>query len=173
MPVNHIQLNLDLNTAVGVKTLLAIASAFGDDDQPVGCVEVQVNNPPRESTEHPLLRGEVADAAPEATPNADAPVKRRRTKAQIKEDRVEGLEDAFKKAAKEHPDLDVDTIRDMIRGNREAEAAEVADDVPAWDADAAPPEISSASDTDDAPEPAWGGGVVADEENDWQPNWGA
>jgi len=114
-------------------------------------------------------RGPIGDNGPAEKP------KRRRTKAQKEEDERDGLEEAFQKALKEHPNLDVDTIRDMIRGNREAVEAEA---VAASHVADAPPEISSAGEDDGSgwdSSPGWGESpALADDgaDADWTPNWG-
>jgi len=145
MTTNHVQLNLDLDSETGVKALLALAGAFAPQKISLGRQVVQ-GVPVDEAAlalsidasklqvESGPLSGEPTapegDHDPESEKPAEEPkpakaaVKRRRTKAQKEEDEAEGLDDAFQKALKEHPDLDVDTLRDMIRGNREAEVAE-------------------------------------------------
>ena len=83
----------------------------------------------------------------------EAPAKRRRTKAQIEEDKENGLDDRFKQLSKEMPDASIDQIRDKMYA--ELAAANVA----APDADE-PGAVSSPS--PDEP----GGG-----DDDWVPNW--
>ena len=80
----------------------------------------------------------------------DAPVKRRRTKAQIEEDKENGLDDRFKQLSKEMPDASIDQIRDKMYA--ELTAANVA----APDAEGA----------DSSPSPDEPGG-----DDDWVPNW--
>ena len=78
----------------------------------------------------------------------EAPVKRRRTKAQIEEDKENGLDDRFKQLSKEMPDASIDQIRDKMYA--EVAAANVA----AEEADSSP----------SPDEPAGG-------DDDWVPNW--
>ena len=77
----------------------------------------------------------------------EAPAKRRRTKAQIEEDKENGLDDRFKQLSKEMPDASIDQIRDKMYA--ELTAANVA----------AEPAVSS-------PSPDEPGG-----DDDWVPNW--
>lgn len=79
----------------------------------------------------------------------EAPAKRRRTKAQIEEDKENGLDDRFKQLSKEMPDASIDQIRDKMYA--EVAAANVA----------APDEADSSPSPD---EPAGG-------DDDWVPNW--
>ena len=83
----------------------------------------------------------------------EAPVKRRRTKAQIEEDKGNGLDDRFKQLSKEMPDASIDQIRDKMYA--ELAAANVA--AP----DAAEPAGAVSSPSPDEP-----GG-----DDDWVPNW--
>ena len=83
----------------------------------------------------------------------EAPVKRRRTKAQIEEDKENGLDDRFKQLSKEMPDASIDQIRDKMYA--EVAAANVA--AP----DAAEPAGAVSSPSPDEP-----GG-----DDDWVPNW--
>ena len=70
----------------------------------------------------------------------EAPAKRRRTKAQIEEDKENGLDDRFKQLSKEMPDASIDQIRDKMYAELTAAnvAAEPAvsspspDEVPNW-----------------------------------------
>lgn len=201
---NHVQLNLDLDTEIGVKALLALAGAFGPSkvlipapvsderlqqldtsklvvaDGPLSG-EPEAPRPPASadidsgSTSTSAASGQpAAPAAASATPAAGEKPKRRRTKAQKEEDEADGLEAAFQKALKDHPDLDVDTIRDMIRGNREAADSEAVAMAGVAAEVAAPPEISSAGE-DEAPgwdAPAWDAPAEPDNTGeDWAPTW--
>jgi hypothetical protein len=83
----------------------------------------------------------------------EAPVKRRRTKAQIEEDKENGLDDRFKQLSKEMPDASIDQIREKMYA--ELAAANVAPDAAAEPAGA----VSS-------PSPDEPGG-----DDDWVPNW--
>ena len=77
----------------------------------------------------------------------EAPAKRRRTKAQIEEDKENGLDDRFKQLSKEMPDASVDQIRDKMYA--EVAAANFAPD---------------GEEADSPDEPAGG-------DDDWVPNW--
>ena len=83
----------------------------------------------------------------------EAPAKRRRTKAQIEEDKENGLDDRFKQLSKEMPDASIDQIRDKMYA--EVAAANVAAEPAAESAGA----VSS-------PSPDEPGG-----DDDWVPNW--
>ena len=83
----------------------------------------------------------------------EAPAKRRRTKAQIEEDKENGLDDRFKQLSKEMPDASIDQIRDKMYA--EVAAANVAAEPAAESAGA----VSSSS-------PDEPGG-----DDDWVPNW--
>jgi len=82
-----------------------------------------------------------------------APAKRRRTKAQIEEDKENGLDDRFKQLSKEMPDASIDQIRDRMYA--EVAAANVAAEP------AAEPAGAVFSPSPDEP-----GG-----DDDWVPNW--
>ena len=77
----------------------------------------------------------------------EAPAKRRRTKAQIEEDKENGLDDRFKQLSKEMPDASIDQIRDKMYA--EVAAANFAPD---------------GEEADSSDEPAGG-------DDDWVPNW--
>ena len=77
----------------------------------------------------------------------EAPAKRRRTKAQIEEDKENGLDDRFKQLSKEMPDASIDQIRDKMYA--EVAAANFAPD---------------GEEADSPDEPAGG-------DDDWVPNW--
>lgn len=81
----------------------------------------------------------------------EAPAKRRRTKAQIEEDKENGLDDRFKQLSKEMPDASIDQIRDKMY-------AEVAA------ANVAAPDAEEAGSSPSPDEPAGG-------DDDWVPNW--
>ena len=81
----------------------------------------------------------------------EAPAKRRRTKAQIEEDKENGLDDRFKQLSKEMPDASIDQIRDKMY-------AEVAA------ANVAAPGAEEADSSPSPDEPAGG-------DDDWVPNW--
>ena len=80
----------------------------------------------------------------------EAPAKRRRTKAQIEEDKENGLDDRFKQLSKEMPDASIDQIRDKMYA--EVAAANVA--------------APDAEEADSSPSPDEPGG-----DDDWVPNW--
>ena len=80
----------------------------------------------------------------------EAPAKRRRTKAQIEEDKENGLDDRFKQLSKEMPDASIDQIRDKMYA--EVAAANFAPDGEEADSSPSPDE------------PAGG-------DDDWVPNW--
>lgn len=81
----------------------------------------------------------------------EAPVKRRRTKAQIEEDKENGLDDRFKQLSKEMPDAPIDQIRDKMYAELAA-------------ANVAAPDAEEADSSPSPDEPAGG-------DDDWVPNW--
>ena len=81
----------------------------------------------------------------------EAPAKRRRTKAQIEEDKENGLDDRFKQLSKEMPDASIDQIRDKMYAELAA-------------ANVAAPDAEEATSSPSPDEPAGG-------DDDWVPNW--
>lgn len=176
MTTNHIQLNLDLDSDTGVKALLALARAFGDVGQAAHSMPADPS-PAAVTPLRPVPPAELEESSPVKPGTAGSPakpaVKRRRTKAQIEEDKADGVDEAFQKAAKEHPDLDVDTLRDMIRGDAEAAEAETAEEEgvggPSDTPDqAVTTEGSEPADAFDQPAPSETEGEAPDA---WKPPW--
>lgn len=149
---NSLQFNVDLDTEIGRQVVRAVAGALGGS--PEVNVAPSAEQKPEENPE-PTAKPESVEKPQPEKPK----VNRRRTKAQIEEDKADGVDDIYKSATKEYPDLDVDEIRAKIREDLKKPSEEEA------------PSEDKTPEEDKAPEAPEGNKEPEEGLPDWVPNW--